>query len=331
MLEKDIRPEHLMEMNKHLHQEDVRSLLLNKEQFVFTLCPACESTNYKLQFIKNNFNFVICNKCETLFINPRPTFEQLVNFYQSSKSIAHWEQIFNETENVRRSNIFIPRANQVAELCKKYNTKREILIDVGAGFGTFCEEIKKRNLFEQVIAIEPSSKLAKKCREKKIDTIEEPIEKVRVDKVSVITCFELIEHLFSPKNFITSCHSILSDNGLFILTTPNIRGFDLITLGALSNNIDGPNHINYFHPDSIKILFNNSGFDVLEILTPGKLDAELVRKKILNKEFDISNHPFLKQILIDKWNELGIIFQDFLCSNLLSSHMWVVAKKHNTE
>ena len=72
-----------------------------------------------------------------------------------------------------------------------------------------------------------------------------------------------------------------------------------------------PNHINYFNIKSLSLLLNNSGFEVLEVLTPGKLDAELVRKKILNDEYDISNNPFLKNILIDEWASLGDEFQKF--------------------
>lgn len=78
---------------------------------------------------------------------------------------------------------------------------------------------------------------------------------------------------------------------------------------------------------SLSHLLNNSGFEVLEVLTPGKLDAELVRKKILNDEYDVSNNPFFKNILIDEWASLGNEFQKFLAENKLSSHLWVVAKK----
>lgn len=143
----------------------------------------------------------------------------------------------------------------------------------------------------------------------------------------MITNFELIEHLFCPKDFVKSCYDALSSEGLLILTTPNIKGFDLVTLGKISTNIAGPNHINYFHPASLTLLLENSGFKVVEVLTPGKLDAELVRKKIISKELDITNNPFLQLILIDRWDEIGKNFQNFLSSNNLSSHMWIVAKK----
>ncbi len=62
--------------------------------------------------------------------------------------------------------------------------------------------------------------------------IEAPIEEVNLDEISVITNFELLEHLFWPKDFLQACHRALPEGGLLILTTPNIKGFDLLVLGG---------------------------------------------------------------------------------------------------
>ena len=94
----------------------------------------------------------------------------------------------------------------------------------------------------------------------------------------------------------------------------------------LSENVD-TEHLNYFNPDSLTKLFNSCGFEVIEKLTPGELDAELVRKKILEGRLNLSDNYFLKQILIDNWNQVGDNFQKFIKDNSLSSHLWIVAKK----
>ncbi|MFA4941251.1 MAG: class I SAM-dependent methyltransferase [Patescibacteria group bacterium] len=328
MKEEDIRPVNLMEENENLHKKDVEELLKKEKLFKEVNCLACDSKNYHIVFDKNGFSFVVCENCETVFINPRPSQEILVDFYANSKSIKHWnDKIYPASENVRRSQIFSPRAQKVIDLCKKYNTENEAIFDVGGGYGTFCEEIKKLNIFKRVVSVEPSKDLADTCRRKGIEVIEKPIEDVGMERASVITNFELIEHLFSPKDFIIACHKALSKDGLLFLTTPNIKGFDLMTLGKLSDNIDGPNHINYFNCESLGGLLENCGFKVEEVITPGKLDAEIVRNKILNKDLDISSQPFLKYVLIDQWEKIGLNFQNFLAENTLSSHLWIVARK----
>lgn len=323
----DIRPDDMLKEYQKLRLEDIDNLINRKDQFIEVPCPACESKNFKFAFQKEGFTFVSCTECETYFINPRPSFSLLEEFYKTSKCIEYWKNIFSNTEVERKKLISIPRAKRVIELCEKHNTPKEIFIDVGAGYGTFCEEIKKYNIFKRVIAIEPARELAGACRQKNLEVIEEPIEKVTLQQVSIITSFELIAHLFWPKEYLIACHKALAHEGLLIITTPNIKGFDMLTLLDLHNNVIGPNHLNYFHADSLSRLLRTCGFDVVQVLTPGKLDAEIVRNKILTGEYDVKNQPFLKYILVEKWEMLGSEFQSFLENNVLSSHLWIVAKK----
>lgn len=328
MREENIRPLNLMRENDILHAEDVRQLLKHKNKFSTIPCPACESKDFRLAFEKDGFNFVVCSDCDTMFINPRPTFKMLTEFYSASKSIKHWnDKIFPASEDSRRSQIFAPRASAVIDLCRQHGAMASTLVDVGAGFGTFCEEIEKLGFFDKIIAIEPSYDLAATCQRKGLTVIAKPIEDVSLDDVSLITSFELIEHLYWPKDFLMACADVLPRGGLFILTTPNIKGFDLLVLGELSDNVSGPNHLNYFHPQSLNVLLTNVGFEIIEIITPGKPDAELVRSKILSGKLDGSSQPFLKNILIDQWELTGANFQQFLVENLLSSHLWIVVKK----
>ncbi|PIX11946.1 class I SAM-dependent methyltransferase [Candidatus Falkowbacteria bacterium CG_4_8_14_3_um_filter_36_11] len=328
MKEENIRPAKLMERVDVLQVEDRKKLLKKKKGFIKIACPACQSKKHKTLFKKDGFIFVSCESCETVFVNPRPSFFMLAEYYEKAKSWKYWnDKIFPASENSRRNQIFAPRAKKVSALCDAYKAKKEILVDVGAGFGTFCEEIKKLGVFKEVIAVEPSRSLAETCCEKGIKVIVKPIEKANIKKASVITNFELIEHLFWPKDFLLGCARNLSRGGLIIITTPNIKGFDLLTLGKFSENISAPNHLNYFNIDSLGYLLKQCGFKIIESLTPGKLDSELVRKKIINGSFNVSINSFLKYILIDTWDKNGDSFQKFLENNNLSSHMWIVAKK----
>lgn len=329
MQEEDIRKLELMEENHRLRTADVKTLLGDKKSFVNSSCPACNSRINRKLFTKGGFRFVECKKCQTVFVNPKPSKKQLDSFYRESKSIQHWnDEIYPASEGVRKQKIFKPRVKKVIALCKKHKAGKKLILDVGAGFGTFGVEIKKLKFFSSVVVVEPAKSLAETCRHKGLEVIEKTIETVDLrQKANVITNFELIEHLFSPKKFISACKSLLSPKGLLILTTPNIKGFDLMMLGKKSDNMTAPNHLTFFHPKSLELLLQNAGLKVLEIITPGKLDAELVRKSALKDDFDVKKHPFLEEVLINNWEKIGKPFQNFLANNNLSSHMWVVAQK----
>ncbi|MDQ7822508.1 MAG: hypothetical protein RDV48_06900 [Candidatus Eremiobacteraeota bacterium] len=102
----------------------------------------------------------------------------------------------------------------------------------------------------------------------------------------------------------------------------------MLLLGRLSDNIGGPEHLNYFNIDSLCHLLQRCGFSIIETLTPGRLDVNIVRNKIKENETDLLANPFMKYILTEAKDEAIDSFQRFLSKNRLSSHMWVVAQKN---
>ena len=179
-----------------------------------------------------------------------------------------------------------------------------MLLEVGAGFGTFCEEARRPPSFRRVIAVEPSPELAASCRQRGLEVINLPVEQVELEneRIDVIAAFEVIEHLLAPQQMIAQCYRLLSPGGLLVLTCPSCRGFDVMTLGPLSTTVDSE-HLNYFRPESLSHLVSRCGFSVLEVFTPGKLDAELVRKKAISGELDLSGQPFLREVLVERSEE----------------------------
>ena len=328
--ETDIRPDKIMqEQVKHI-ETDRNFLLKYKSKFVEIPCPACNSDNNEFKFIKNDLNYVICKKCETVYINPRPTEKILEQMYSKSAVYEFWNKyVYPATEEARREFIFRPRVEKIIDFCKTHNFSNPFLMEVGAGFGTFCDEANKFAFFKRIIGVEPTSDGAESCRKKGIVVLEKPIEKIDDynESIDIIVSFEVIEHIFSPNDFIKNCKKMLKPEGLIVITCPNFKGFDITVLGKESNSLDHE-HINLFNLKSLSFLLETNGFEILNSITPGKLDAELVRKKILYENYDISNQPFLKQILIDEWETKGEVFQQFLSDNRLSSSMWIVAKKH---
>ena len=327
--ETDIRPDHLMDGQADRFASDLRRLMAHRQEFVVVACPACGSESSRPAFQKYELSYVVCGACETMYVSPRPTPELLDQYYSTSENYSYWNKyIFPASEDARREKIFMPRAKRIIEICQRHQVNMGTVLEVGAGFGTFCQEITRLRAFDHVIAVEPTPDLARSCRDRGLQVIESPIEHVKLDgrKIDLIVSFEVIEHLFNPAEFIEKCWGLLPAGGILILTCPNVKGFDILTLQQLSSAVDSE-HLNYFHPRSLSMLLEAKGFEVLEVQTPGQLDAELVRKSALAGEIDLHTQQFLQHVLIDEWERLGHKFQEFLAANQLSSHMWLASRK----
>ena len=326
--EEDIRPAELMAAKQRCVVADREFLLTRRDQWVQVVCPACGAEEHSAFGDKEGFAYVECRDCATVYTNPRPSKDLLREFYEGSANYAFWnEHVFPATESSRRERIFRPRAERLAAILEGLGWSPRAILEVGAAFGTFCEELRAVGLAERIIALEPTPDLASTCRERGFEVLECFIEDVEDEGiVDVVAAFEVIEHLFAPREFMKQCHRVLQSDGLMVLSCPNVRGFDTATLGVQSSTFDHE-HVNYFHPESLSTLVEASGFEVLEITTPGQLDAELVRNQVLDGAFELPSSRFLDEVLIRRWDELGSPFQAFLAENRLSSHMWLIAKR----
>ena len=202
------------------------------------------------------------------------------------------------------------------------------LVDVGAGFGIFLEEVNKRKLFNETYGVEPSVDLAETCRKKGINVIEKAVEEIGENElqVSIATSFEVFEHLFNPEEFINSIKKIIKPNGIILFTTLTISGLDLLVLGKNSKSILPPHHINFFSIEGLKILMDRCCLEVVEIKIPGKLDVDIIMNMI-NDNPQLEIPDFIKYIYKYRSVDLYENFQTFLQQNNLSSHVRVIARK----
>jgi 2-polyprenyl-3-methyl-5-hydroxy-6-metoxy-1,4-benzoquinol methylase len=251
------------------------------------------------------------------------------DFYKVSESSRFWaEHFYPETADARREKIFKPRAEVINDLLRNINIPSpKSLVDVGAGYGIFLDEIRKHGLFDDVIAVEPNKDLAKCCRDKNIVVIEDNVEDISDGqlKVSVVCSFEVFEHLFDTDEFILSMKKLLKPGGILLFTTLTFSGFDLLVLKEKSKSISPPHHINFLTIEGIRHLLKRCGLEEVLIETPGKLDVDIV-KNMYDEIPDLELPDFVEYLLKNRNALSHKEFQEFLQNNNLSSHVRVIAR-----
>jgi 2-polyprenyl-3-methyl-5-hydroxy-6-metoxy-1,4-benzoquinol methylase len=325
--EKELCPEDLLAGQEAAFARDVERLQRRAAEFVDVACPACNGADATAAFSKYDFSFRSCRSCRTIYMSPRPSPEVMADYYANSENYAYFAaHIFPASELSRREKMHKPRLQRILDYCERFNVPKGTLLEVGPGFGTFAEVAKSSNAFRRVVGIEPTPEMAAACRARGVEVIEKRVEAAaaEIERADVVVSFEVIEHLFEPSQFIEHCGRMIPKGGLLVLTCPNGLGFDVAVLGPGSLAVDAE-HVNLFNPDSLSRLVERLGFTTLEVSTPGRLDAELVRDAALKGEARLD--PFLQRVLIDEWDLLGWSFQEYLAASRLSSHMWLVARK----
>ncbi|MDD5090815.1 MAG: class I SAM-dependent methyltransferase [Candidatus Wallbacteria bacterium] len=324
MKEAEIRPKEIFDQYLALCAADIKTYFQDTEYRNIN-CPACRETG-EFSFNKQGFGYCHCPACRTLFVSPRPSRESFDLYYRDSPSTKFWAtEFYRVTEAARREKLWKPKAELIRNKIVEFGKDTETLIDIGGGYGIFLEEFARISPVA-VTAIEPSRHLAGIIREKGINLIENFLEDITPGQLpaekKAFVSFELFEHLHCPESFLARLHDLMRQGELFIFTTLSGTGIDIRVLWEKSKSVSPPHHLNFFNPWSIRTLLERCGFSLLEVSTPGKLDIDILRNSR-----EMIEDRFFKTVLEIPDDNMTAALQNFVSTNLLSSHMMVVCTK----
>ena len=327
MKEHEIRPAALMSRYLELSTADARECFGGAPR-TDTLCVACGGSDRRVQFDKHTFTYVRCLNCGTLFQSPRPPLAAFEAFYRDSESSRYWAEVFfPAVAEIRREKMFRPRVERIARLCATRGLDVQHLVDVGAGYGIFLDEWRARFPRTECLAVEPSASLARECRQKHLNVVEDIVENVTGHEGSadLVTCFEVLEHVHAPLDFVKGLTNLTRSGGYVCVTTLCVDGFDIKMLWEKSTQIAPPHHINFLSVRGFEKLFARAGLEDIRVTTPGVLDVDIVRNAAERDPGILEGHRFLQELMTDE--TASSRFQRFLSRNRLSSHAWIMGRR----
>lgn len=326
--EEEIRPEKVFNEYLELTNKDVIDFFSDVERNEIP-CPGCEGKNLNLWVKKAGFEYQQCQDCKSIFVSPRPVNDAFNAYYTDSPSTKFWATTFYKvTEAARREKLWKPKAEMIKKRILQFSDNEPVryIVDIGGGYGVFDEEIMSIMDISPII-IEPSVHLAQICRNKGLEVVEKFMEEITFEDMPIgkkcFVSFELFEHLHDPALFLKTVFKNMKKGDLFIFTTLSGMGIDIQLLGENAKALSPPHHLNFLNPKSVSELLEKNGFKVLEAITPGKLDIDIIKK---NKHFIKDN--FWRNVL-DYLDEQELFqLQDFIANFGLSSHMMITSIKN---
>jgi len=320
--EMDVHPPNIYQNFVDICATSAYELLDQSDDFVdLNFCPACNSENIEHAFKKHGYEYCTCLSCSTIFISPRPS-QSMLNWYLNESPTAAFRNSdeYWQGMEIRINELINFRARWISELCTRFalNSNGPI-VDVETRLIGYLNELERLNL-TPIISAKPLTTLR--------DNFDNTPELVNLDNSNarVVTAFDNLEHQINPLDLVQASYNTLSPGGLLIITTRSGSGFDIQVLWEHCSTIFPIEHINLISIEGMKALLKRTGFEIIEISTPGQIDVQMI-ERVLNEGVDIEIPRFLRYFFTHRDKYAKHRLQQFLQENLLSSYMRVVARK----
>lgn len=202
-----------------------------------------------------HYRLVLCSVCELLYANPVPSNNTLEEKYQE----ASYDSVSESKYASKTYGVFLQNIkNKIPDLLGA--------LDIGTGDGSFLEELIGSG-FEDVVGVEPSKAPIEAAQIEIRPLIKRKLfdpKDFSNNSLSLVTCFQTLEHVDNPLEMCHSVYDILKKRGAFFFICHNHESLSTKILGRKSPIFD-IEHLQLFSPKSAKEILMRSGYIDIEI------------------------------------------------------------------
>jgi len=230
------------------------SAILSTGQVACNLCGRDNNENIATQ---RGLHIVRCRTCGLVYVNPRPTAEQVAVLYadyhaRDGANAGSWDRLM--------SRVFGEAADLLCGTRKTSGSGR--VLDVGCGFGGFVDLMRTRGWDAE--GVDPSQAVVDAARRNGRPVRLGTLEAFSADAgpYDAITMFYVLEHLPDPMGALRKSFDLLVPGGTLVMrvphTTPIVRL--LAPVGCGGELYDPPFHLYDFAPPVLQEMLRRVGF-----------------------------------------------------------------------
>lgn len=271
-------------------------------------CRLCQSTNVKRYLSGKDYQLLKCENCGIVFTDPFPSRKILDSINKESYGMENSWRGYS-----LRLPSLLKRAQKIIDEIKIYK-KSGSLLDIGCGFGLLLKVAKDKGF--EVLGVEKEKRAVEIATKKwKLSVVKGEFPEVDIKSAffDVVICFDILEHVRNPKQFLSSIDHILRKNGLLVIQSPNIESIMAKITRDRWNWLLVPNHLWHFSPKTLPIILKKSGFEILKLKT---LDDLSEFNFNLIDALGIKRTNFFSKII---WKTFRILFFGFAPFSLIWS------------
>lgn len=243
-------------------------------------CPVCSApvALWKKKEVDGTiFTIDRCVSCDFAFVNPKPTFEFLMDYYAAGSGDP---QVGEGVEDVLRGEAEYPNSTlDAGRLVRTIQTLSgpaagKKFLDVGCGYGFFSREAVRAGF--DVSAIELSEN-GRRIAAELAGVRPAPYsfeEYVREPgSLSAILMSQILEHVLDINAWIQKAHDLLAIGGVLAVALPNFASLFRVVMQENEPYICPPQHLNFFSKKSLSKLLEKHGFKVEDVQWVSRIPA----------------------------------------------------------
>jgi SAM-dependent methyltransferase len=224
----------------------------------FPGCPLCKSVGLAELLVAPDryhkrselYHLQQCKTCSCVWLSNAPQPEEMAFHYGPD----YYREIATAGEAPERW-------RKQCNVISRYKQSGDIL-DIGCSSGGFLGTLKGRSW--RLYGIEIAETMAARARAKTGaqvfvgDAVTAPFASESFD---VVTCFDVLEHVYDPLGLLKKAHEWLKPEGIFYTMLPNINSWEARMLGSYWYGLELPRHLFHFSPESLRFSMESVGFE----------------------------------------------------------------------
>lgn len=221
-------------------------------------CYNCGSDEHTLYAVENGYNLVKCTSCGLLYVNPRPSEEEIVEGAQ--QGLHKGDITFNVTG--RFDPVKVLKYKQVLRDLYPNGCGAKSWLDVGCGHGELLVSVNEvYNGAVTITGTEPNVHKQKSAQARGLNVSYFDLF-THTSKYDVVSLLNVFSHLPDPRVFIDRCKEMLNPGGELVIQTgdsadyPPEEHFRPLFL---------PDHLSFGSEKILRNILNKSGFEIVEI------------------------------------------------------------------
>jgi 2-polyprenyl-3-methyl-5-hydroxy-6-metoxy-1,4-benzoquinol methylase len=225
------------------------------------LCGADEPQEFLTlsdRFSGRQFRLVRCPRCSLIYLDPRPSMEELSSLYP--EEYEAFQPPVAEMSSMQAWHASRMREMQ-ANYVMRFVNEPGNLLDIGCATGEFLSTMQGHGW--GVSGLEVIEQAAQTARERyNLQVITGTLETADLPDLAydVITMWDVLEHLPDPSGALVRCRRLLKPGGVVIFSIPNLASFDRYLFGSRWIGWDAPRHFTLFSTHTLRQALQKAGF-----------------------------------------------------------------------